>query len=193
MTRTPTPDAATIRDDIREHYITKKEGSTVKEIAARLKWSETKIRRLLDTGPGIEGVTSREEGRASYSKAYRMMEAGAHKVRVYYPTLDYMVALVRDLRARVAEAETPTTAPATPPGAIAVPLSKADAWAVLRALAIANSVPLEYDAHRAEAERPRTWIAERILRLLVDAGLVPPPDLTIAQATKYATGTGGPE
>jgi hypothetical protein len=113
--KTLSPDAAALRDDIREHYIAKKEGSTIKEIAARLKWSEGKIRRLLNDGPGVEGITSREEGRTSYSRNFRAFEAGAHKVRVYYPTLDCLVTLIRGLRVRVAHAE--GTEPAPPSGA----------------------------------------------------------------------------
>jgi hypothetical protein len=106
-----TPDAAKVRAAIVDHYLAKREGLTVKELAstARVPWSETKIRKLLDAG--IEGITSREEGRTSYSKSYHMMEAGVHKVRVYYPTLDHMVDLVKEARAPLPASMAPPAAP----------------------------------------------------------------------------------
>jgi hypothetical protein len=70
------------------------------EIAKKLGWSESKVRRILRAhGGSVDGVAVREEGRASYSRAYRGMEAGAHRVSVYRPTLEALRALVLELRA----------------------------------------------------------------------------------------------
>jgi predicted transcriptional regulator len=90
-----------------ERYLEEMVGSTVKEIAAKLGWSESKVRRVVDDRSGVDGLTSAEEGRSSYSTAYRMMEAGVHKVRVYYPTRQKLAALVNELRlaARIRTAE----------------------------------------------------------------------------------------
>jgi hypothetical protein len=80
--------------------------------------------------------------------------------------------------------ETATPAAGTPeiPPPVSVPMTRLDAWAVVRALAIANDVPEHYDGHRDE-KHVRTWVAQRIINLLDPA--------TDAAATVDAHCTGG--
>lgn len=97
MTTKPlTPAQETLRDAIVAHYLETGNDCTVKEIAARLTWSESKVRKLLNDAHGfcVEGLHVSEETRTSYSTHYTMFAQGAHKVAVYGPTRRYLRELL---------------------------------------------------------------------------------------------------
>lgn len=67
---------------------------TVADLAARLGWTESKIRRLLTAAHGCPmGLTYRTEERPSYEKNYGM-QRGVHKVSTYGPSRDRLRALI---------------------------------------------------------------------------------------------------
>lgn len=85
-----------------EGYLEGGKGLTVKQIAPRLGWSESKVRRVLDEGHGLlEGLTLHKESFTSHSTDYRMMESGSHQAWVYYPTMFKLREMVLALRSEV--------------------------------------------------------------------------------------------
>jgi len=70
-------------------YLATGKDLTARELAARIGWPESKVRRYLTAGPGggpPDGIRTFSEARTSYSRDYPGMEAGAHKVTTYGPT-----------------------------------------------------------------------------------------------------------
>lgn len=97
MTTKPlTPTQETLRDAIVAHYLETGNDCTVKEIATKLQWSESKVRKLLNDAHGfcVEGLRVSEESRTSYSTHYTMFAHGAHRVAVYGPTRAYLRGLL---------------------------------------------------------------------------------------------------
>lgn len=77
---------------------------TVPEIAECLGWGEAKVRKLLARHGGCpNGLGSRQDERPSYSKSYRAMQSGVHKVWTYGPTRETLrtVALFSSEEARL--------------------------------------------------------------------------------------------
>ncbi len=89
--------AKDIYETILHKYLAEGCKMTAKEIATQTKHSEATVRRYLNDGAGdLKEIANRESGRTSYSKAYRGMASGAHKVQVYTPSRE----LLRRLAAR---------------------------------------------------------------------------------------------
>lgn len=77
-----------IRNAVVEGYLETGKCLDAKDIAARLKWSESKVRRVLDEAHGApNGIMASQDHRESFSKYYRSFQSGAHKVWVYAPAL----------------------------------------------------------------------------------------------------------
>ena len=69
------------------------------EIAARLGWSVSKVRRVISEAHGcVDGLVAREDRRESQSRNYAAFTTGAHKVWVYLPTMETLRAMIIDLR-----------------------------------------------------------------------------------------------
>jgi len=85
-----------VRSAIVAMFLETGEDVTIKVIAARLGWTETKTRRHLTGDDGFlpDGIQQREAGRTSYSKDYPGTEAGAHKVSVYGPTRAFLREII---------------------------------------------------------------------------------------------------
>jgi len=92
-----TAEQTAVRDAIVAMFLETGEDVTVKVIAARLGWTETKVRRHLTGASGfvVEGIQRHEEGRVSHSKDYRGFEVGAHKVFVYGPTRAFLRGMIK--------------------------------------------------------------------------------------------------
>jgi len=70
-------------------YLATGKDLTARELAARMCWTESKVRRYLTAGPGggpPDGIRAFKEARTSYSRDYPGMEAGVHQVTTYGPT-----------------------------------------------------------------------------------------------------------
>ena len=70
--------------------------ATVKEIAEKLQWSENVVRATLRDAPGgcPNELDWSEDTRPSYSRNYRNMESGVHKVNVYAPSRQTLRKLI---------------------------------------------------------------------------------------------------
>ena len=86
---------------------------TVPEIAAELGWTESKVRRVLAKAHGcVPGLACSQEHRPSYSKSYRGMQSGTHRVWVYGPTRETLrkalqfAAAMRDVEKKSQTLET---------------------------------------------------------------------------------------
>ncbi len=78
-----------------EMFLDDGEDHTIKEIAAKLGWTESRVRKIISDAHGCpEGLHTREETRTSYSTNYRFMASGAHKVWVYGPSREYLRSLL---------------------------------------------------------------------------------------------------
>lgn len=79
-----------LRDAVVEDYLQTGKCLDVKRIASQLRWSETKVRRVLDLQPGgtPDGITVLRDGRGW----------------VYMPTLWRMRGMVLELRAKLRDA-----------------------------------------------------------------------------------------
>ena len=76
-------------------YLSTGKDLTVPEIAECMGWGEAKVRKLLARHGGCpNGLQSRQDERPSYSKSYRAMQSGVHKVWVYGPTRETLRELV---------------------------------------------------------------------------------------------------
>jgi AraC-like DNA-binding protein len=85
-----------------EAYLETGEGLCVKQIAARLGWSESTVRGVIDHHHGITPrLRCYQDARTSYSKDYPGMSAGVHKVWAYIPGRDTLRQMVLDLRKKV--------------------------------------------------------------------------------------------
>lgn len=92
-----------IRSTVVEAFLETGKALDVPEIAQRLSWSDSKVRRILRAhGGSVNGVSAREESRESHSRNYPGMASGRHNVWVYRPTLEALRALVLELRAGAA-------------------------------------------------------------------------------------------
>lgn len=72
--------------------------STVKDIAEKLGWTETQVRSALRSAPGgcpME-LSWDQDTRTSYSRNYRGMESGVHKVSVYGPTMGTLRKMINE-------------------------------------------------------------------------------------------------
>lgn len=72
------------------------EDHTIREIAEAMGWPEAKVRRAIASAPGGTPRELRysESHRASYSRNYPGMQAGAHKVALYGPTREWLRELL---------------------------------------------------------------------------------------------------
>jgi hypothetical protein len=76
-----------VRDAVVAYYLETCKSITVKELAPRLRWSESKLRRVFDEHRGsVDGITARHEVRESHERNYDSVH-GAHKAWVYQPAL----------------------------------------------------------------------------------------------------------
>jgi len=73
-----TPNQITLRAAIVAHYLETGHDCTVKEIAAKLAWSESKVRNALNNEHGfcLPGLRPDDETRTSYSTHYKMFSQG---------------------------------------------------------------------------------------------------------------------
>lgn len=84
-----------IRDAITEGYLETGKMLDAPAVAARLRWSETKVRRLMDLLRGApEGVHCSQEHRATESRNYPGITVGSHRVWMYAPTLWHLRNLI---------------------------------------------------------------------------------------------------
>lgn len=91
-----------LRDAVVEAYLETGKALDVKEIATRMGWSESKVRKVFTAAGGcVTGLDLRQEGRESYSRNYPGMTAGAHKVWVYMPTRQTLREMILQLRGKV--------------------------------------------------------------------------------------------
>lgn len=89
-----TPEMA-IRDAVVAHYLETGKAVDTADLAERLGWSVAKVRRVINDNHGsVLGISPFQDERASYSKSYRGMQAGSHRVWVYQPTLLHMRELL---------------------------------------------------------------------------------------------------
>ena len=92
-------DMTAVRDAIVEGYLETGKAMDVPQIATRLQWSDSKVRRVISDAAGaVNGTYAKQETRESYSRSYRMMQSGSHKAWTYLPTLQHLRELIRDLR-----------------------------------------------------------------------------------------------
>ena len=77
-------------------YLRDGRAHTVVEIAAETGWPVSKVRRVILAAPGgaMDGVNEDRETRASHSRNYPGIEAGVHRVSVFYPTLAHLRRLI---------------------------------------------------------------------------------------------------
>jgi DNA-binding IclR family transcriptional regulator len=88
-----------IRTTALEAFLETGKALDVNEIATRLGWSASKVRRVLVGAHGcVDGLMAHQESRASYSMSYRNTQSGAHRVWVYKPTLETLRDMINDLR-----------------------------------------------------------------------------------------------
>lgn len=112
MTERKTVTADTIRDAVTERFIETGESSTVKDIAERLKCSESTVRKVINANHGaVDGTLYDTESRASYSKSYAMFEAGSHRVGVYTPSPKHLRDIIRAMRVEKREPTLPSDKP----------------------------------------------------------------------------------
>lgn len=84
-------DGAKIADVVYVAFMETGDDIDVKEIAKRIGWSESKIRRVMSDNHGVpRGVTVSDESRPTYSRSYPTMQSGYVKVNVYGPTRSEM-------------------------------------------------------------------------------------------------------
>lgn len=103
MTETP---ALQIRSTVVEAFLESGKALDAAQIAERLGWSVTKVRRVLNDAHGcVEGLETYQDTRESHSRNFPGFTQGAHKVWVYRPTLSTLRALVLELRAAAAPVE----------------------------------------------------------------------------------------
>lgn len=94
-----------IRDVVTEAYLETGRCLDVQGIATLLKWSESKVRRVLDECRGCpDGLHARQEHRESKSKNYTWVTTGAHRVWVYEPALWYLRDMILAERAKTSSA-----------------------------------------------------------------------------------------
>lgn len=80
---------------ITAHYLETGKDCTVAEIAARLEWSESKVRKVLaGCGGAPAGCHTYKDSAPSYSTAYRNFQSGAHVVWKYGPSRETLRTLV---------------------------------------------------------------------------------------------------
>lgn len=89
-----------IRDAVVEAFLETGKALAAPEIAKRLGWSVSKVRRVMaENGGCVRGLQTYQEHRPSESRNYPGMLTGAHKVWLYKPSLEALRALVLELRA----------------------------------------------------------------------------------------------
>lgn len=88
MTTPTSTDTQTVVDAVVRMFMADGRDHSIKEVAAALGWSESRVRRAITSAPGgrPDELDSSVDYRTSYSRDYPTMEAGAHKVRLYGPT-----------------------------------------------------------------------------------------------------------
>jgi len=89
-----------IRSTVVEAFLETGKAVDAAQIAERLGWSVSKVRRVLKDAHGcVTGLVTYQEGRQSHSRDYPAFTAGAHKVWVYEPGQGTLRALILELRA----------------------------------------------------------------------------------------------
>jgi hypothetical protein len=89
-----------IRDAVVEAFLEAGKALDASEIARRLGWSVSKVRRVMgDNGGCVRGLQTYQDHRPSESRNYPGMVTGSHKVWLYKPSLEALRALVLELRA----------------------------------------------------------------------------------------------
>jgi hypothetical protein len=94
------PAADQVRTAVIEGYLETGKALDIKEIATRLEWSESKVRRVIADAHGcVDGLQTWQEHRESYSRNYRGITSGAHKAWVYSPSSETLRGMINELRA----------------------------------------------------------------------------------------------
>jgi hypothetical protein len=89
-----------LRDAVVEGYLETGKALDVPAIAARLRWSQSKVRRVLDEAHGApNGLHAFQDYRESFSASYPSMAVGGHKVWMYAPATWLLRDMVNELRA----------------------------------------------------------------------------------------------
>jgi len=78
-----------VRDVVVDAFLDDGRDHTIKELAVSLGVTEAVCRRAVELLPGTE-IRCSQEMRTSYSKSFRGMESGVHRVWVYGPTREYL-------------------------------------------------------------------------------------------------------
>ena len=90
---------AQVKTAVVEAFLETGKSLDANEIATRLDWSVSKVRRIMADAHGcVDGLVVTEEHRPSYSRNYASMQSGSHKVWVYEPTLATLRAMINELR-----------------------------------------------------------------------------------------------
>lgn len=90
---------AQVKGAVVEAFLETGKALDAQEIATRLGWSVSKLRRVMTEAHGcVDGLVPSQEYRPSYSANYASMQSGAHKVWVYEPTLETLRAMINELR-----------------------------------------------------------------------------------------------
>ena len=96
-----------VRDAVVARYLETGEASTVRDIATRVGYSESTVRKVIAECHGaVPGTTYEEVARVSHSRNYRGMQAGSHKVGEFMPSMSHMRDLLIKAREQIASAET---------------------------------------------------------------------------------------
>ena len=82
------------------HYLETEREATVKEIAAATGFTESVVRRSVTSNPSL---ASGYEYRVSYSRDYKYMETGGHKVMTYGPSRRLLAYLLAQSRKAVTQ------------------------------------------------------------------------------------------
>lgn len=99
MTDPKTARETQIKEAVVEAFLETGKALDANDIAARLGWSVSKVRRLISEAHGcVDGLIAREDRRESHSRNYAAFTAGVHKVWVYLPSMETLRAMINDLR-----------------------------------------------------------------------------------------------
>ena len=102
----PTPTVEQFRNGVTEFYIKNGFRPMMSELLRDNRWSENGTRKLLrDAGGTVQGISADFDFKPSYSKNYRTMESGTHRVTVYAPCLYTLREAIVALRKTLGDAQ----------------------------------------------------------------------------------------
>lgn len=89
-------DAEMLAGFVTDAYVREGKDLTADEIAAGIGWTASKVRRVIAAAHGCPvGLCCSQESRASFSKSYRAMQSGTHRVWVYGPTRETLREVIK--------------------------------------------------------------------------------------------------